>query len=406
MAFKKIGKLSLGSWILVAMIAGIGAGALLGERAGVLQPLGTLFINLIKMLVVPLVALSIVTGAASLGNTGKAGKLGIGTFAYYLGTTLVAVSLGLAFGLAFEPGAGIETDGIRSLFSNEYADKGAVPGFWETIFGLIPPNPFASLSGGNILQVLFFCLFFGFGLSALPREKREPLVALVSIGNEVLLWMIMKVMLLAPIGVFGLMADAVGTFGWEILGRLALLFAIYVVALLIQTFGLYPLLIKLLSPFSPLRFIRTIAKVQMVAASTSSSMATLPVNMKVCEEELGVSPATVSFVLPLGATINMDGNAIYYALAAVFFAQLFGIELGPAQIVAIMLTATLGSIGQAGVPGPSLLVVAVLIAGGIPVTGLPLLFGADRLFDMLRTAVNVTGDASCAVIMDRFGKER
>ncbi len=404
MSLKDIWRIGLGGWILIAMLAGIAAGALLGDRAAALQPLGTLFIQLIKMLVIPLVALSIVTGAASVGNTGKAGKIGIGTFAYYLGTTAIAVSLGLAFGLLFEPGVGIETESIRSLFSDEYADKGTVPGFWETVYGFIPQNPFAALSGGNILQVLFFCLFFGFGLSALPAARKEPFVALLSSGNDILLWMIMKVMLLAPIGVFGLMADAVGTFGWEILGRLALLFAIYVVALLIQTFGLYPTLIKLLSDFSPWRFVKTIAKVQMVAASTSSSMATLPVNMRICEEELGLSPATTSFVLPLGATINMDGNAIYYALAAVFFAQLFGIDLTAAQMVAIVLTATLGSIGQAGVPGPSLMVVAVLLAAGIPVTGLPLLFGVDRLFDMLRTAVNVTGDASCAVIMDRFSK--
>ncbi len=405
MSPKKFLRLGLGSWILVAMLAGIVAGSLLGERASVLQPLGVLFIHLIKMLVIPLVAFSIVTGAASIGNTGKAGKIGIGTFAYYLATTAVAVSLGLAFGLIFEPGVGVDSDSIRALFSNEYADKGSVPGFWETIYGFIPQNPFAALSGGNILQVLFFCLFFGFGLSALPAAKKEPLVALLSSGTDILLWMIMKVMLLAPLGVFGLMADAVGTFGWEILGRLGLLFAIYVCALLIQTFGLYSLFIKLFSDFSPWRFIRTISKVQMVAASTSSSMATLPVNMKVCEEELGLSPATTSFVLPLGATINMDGNAIYYALAAVFFAQLFGIELSFAQMVAILFTATLGSIGQAGVPGPSLMVVAVLLAAGLPVTGLPLLFGVDRLFDMLRTAVNVTGDASCAVIMDRFSKE-
>ena len=406
MSRKGIGRIGIGGWILIAMIAGIAAGALLGDRAAALQPLGTLFIGLIKMLVIPLVALSIVTGAASIGNTGKAGKIGIGTFAYYLGTTAVAVSLGLAFGLFFEPGAGIGTESFRSFFSEEYAGRGAVPGFWETVYGFIPQNPFAALAGGNILQVLFFCLFFGFGLSALPAHKKEPLVALLSSGTDILLWMIMKVMLLAPVGVFGLMADAVGTFGWEILGRLALLFAIYVAALLIQTFGLYPLLIKLFSGFSPRRFIRTMTKVQIVAASTSSSMATLPVNMRVCEEELGLSPATTSFVLPLGATINMDGNAIYYALAAVFFAQLFGIDLGPAQIVAIMLTATLGSIGQAGVPGPSLLVVAVLLAADIPVTGLPLLFGVDRLFDMLRTAVNVTGDASCAVVMDRFSREK
>jgi Na+/H+-dicarboxylate symporter len=171
---------------------------------------------------------------------------------------------------------------------------------------------------------------------------------------------------------------------------------------MLQTFGVYPLLLRLCSRMSPRRFFSKIYEAQIVALSTSSSMATLPVTMEVCEKELGVSNATGSFVLPLGATINMDGNAIYYALVAVFFAQLFGITLGPPEIIAIILTATLGSIGQAGVPGPTLLVVAVLLAAKLPVEGLPLLFGVDRIFDMLRTAVNITGDASCAVIMDRF----
>ncbi|MFO7735786.1 MAG: cation:dicarboxylase symporter family transporter, partial [bacterium] len=181
----------------------------------------------------------------------------------------------------------------------------------------------------------------------------------------------------------------------------------YTGVLIVQTFGIYPLLVRFLSRIKPSRFIKEISAAQLVALSTSSSMATLPVTMDVCENKLDVSRETTSFVLPLGATINMDGNAIYYALAALFFAQMFGIEMSVGAVAAIILTATLGSIGQAGVPGPSLLVVAVLIAADIPVMGLPLLFGVDRLFDMLRTAVNITGDASCAVIMENIaGKKK
>jgi len=401
MNLKKIfTKLNLGTWIMIAMFAGIGAGLILGNDAEVLRPIGELFIKLIKMLVVPLVAFSIILGASSMGDAKSAGKAGITTFAYYLFTTAIAVVLGLLAGNIFEPGAGLEVSTIQNMFSGEYADKGATPGFWETVSGFVPANPFASLMEGNILQVLFFALFFGFGLSFMENKKKEPVINFVSTVNDVLIWMILKVMLTAPIGVFALMADAVGTFGWDILALVLKLLFVYTGVLLIQTFGVYPLMIKLFSKMKPLEFIKKISKAQMVALSTSSSMATLPVTMEVCEKEMNVSKETSSFVLPLGATINMDGNAIYYALSALFFAQIFGIELGMAQYVAIIITATLGSIGQAGVPGPTLLVVAVLLSADIPVVGLPLLFGVDRLFDMMRTAVNITGDASCAVIVD------
>jgi len=398
----KIKRPGLGAWIFIAMIAGILAGILMKEDAVFFAPLGALFMQLIKMLVIPLVACSIVSGAISLGNTKAAGKIGVGTFAYYLLTTAFAVVIGLSFGEIFNPGLGLDSETIKSMFSMEFADRGKTPGFWDTVLGIIPVNPFQSLIKGNILQILFFCLFFGFGVSTLSEEKRVPIMNIFHGFTEALIWMIEKVMILAPIGVFGLMADAVGTFGYDILALILKLLAVYIAALIIQAFGVYPLLVKLLSKLSPVHFIKKISGAQIVALSTSSSMATLPVTMEICEKELEVSEETTSFVLPLGATINMDGNAIYYALAAVFFAQIFGIELGVAQYIAIIFTATIGSIGQAGVPGPTLLVVAVLISANIPVSGIPLLFGVDRLFDMLRTAVNVTGDASCAVIVDRL----
>jgi Na+/H+-dicarboxylate symporter len=393
---------NLGILIIVAMFLGILAGVMMGETASVFRPLGDLFVQLIKMVVIPLVAVSIIGGAASIGNGKSAGKIGVTTFAYYLGTTVLAVILGLIAGEIFKPGAGIPIDSINSMFSNEYADQGSLPGFWETLKGIVPANPIQALVDGNILQILFFSLFLGFGISSVKEDKRVYLTNVLDALGDALVFVILKIMYIAPIGVFALMADATGTFGFSILGLVLKLFVVYVVVLLIHTFGVYGLVVKLFSKVSPLKFFKKIYKVQLVALSTASSMATLPVNMETCEEELGVSKETTSFVLPLGATINMDGNAIYYALAACFFAQLFGIELGMAQYVAIIITATIGSIGQAGVPGPSLLVVAVLLSANIPVLGLPLLFGVDRLFDMLRTAVNVTGDASCAVIVDKL----
>jgi len=395
-------RFNLGLWILAAMVVGIAVGAILKDDAAIFQPLGDLFMKLMKMLVVPLVAVSIVSGAASLSATRSAGKIGVGTFGYYLATTAIAVVIGLVAGFVFQPGTGLDIEAMREKFSAEFASRGGQPGFWETVLGFIPENPIQALAEGSILQILFFSLFLGFGLSALPDARRAPVLEVVNGLTECLIWMIKKVMLTAPLGVFGLLAAAVGSFGWDVLGLVVKLLVIYTGALLLQAFGVYPLLIRLFSRVSPRRFLSKVYQTQIVALSTSSSMATLPVNMEVTEKELGVSKGTVSFVLPLGATINMDGNAIYYALVAVFFSQLFGIPLGPPEIIAIILTATLGSIGQAGVPGPTLLVVAVLLAAKLPVEGLPLLFGVDRIFDMMRTAVNVTGDASCAVIMDRF----
>ena len=394
--------LNLGFQILLAMVIGIIVGAIWGEGANIFAPLGELFIQLIKMLVIPLVAVSVISGAASLGGTRSAGKIGVWTFVFYLSTTIVAVSLGLVFGELFQPGTGLDVAMVKHMFSAEQAGSGATPGFWEIVFGIIPENPFDAFVSGNILQVLFFCLFLGLGISSLNKDKKEFLLKNFNYLTEALIWMIKIVMWVAPIGVFGLMASAVGTFGYDILGMVIKLLVIYIIVILIHGYGFYPLVLKMLSKMPLKRFFSKIYKAQIVALSTSSSMATLPVNFEVCEEELGVSKETSSFVLPLGATINMDGNAIYYALAAVFFAQLFGIDLSIVQYLAIIFTATVGSIGQAGVPGPSLLVVAVLVAADIPIIGLPLLYAVDRIFDMIRTALNITGDAACAVIIDQI----
>lgn len=396
---------NLGVQILFAMILGIVLGIVMGDDAKIFTPLGDLFIKLIKMLVIPLVAVSVISGAASLGNTRSAGKVGIATFVYYLGTTIVAVILGLLFGEIFKPGSGLSVDTVRHLFSGGAPAAGGTPGIWDIIFGFIPQNPFGALVEGNILQVLFFCLFLGLGISTLPDKKRDALLGFFNALTEAFIWMIRIVMYVAPLGVFGLMASAVGTFGFDILAMVLKLLIIYMAVILLHGFGFYPLMLKLFSKMPLKKFFSKIYKAQVVALSTSSSMATLPVNFEVCEEELGVSKETSSFVLPLGATINMDGNAIYYALAAVFFAQLFGIHLGAAQYMAIIFTATVGSIGQAGVPGPSLLVVAVLVAANLPLIGLPLLYAVDRVFDMIRTALNITGDATCAVIVDQLREE-
>lgn len=399
---KKSSFFNLGTAIIISMILGILVGALMGKKASMFAPLGNIFMQLIKMVIMPLVFCSIVSGASSIGESKSAGKMGITTFVYYLATTAIAVCIGLLFGELFKPGASVEIEAFKSMFSNEFASKGHIPGFLETVQGFIPDNPIKALVEGNIIQVIFFSLFLGFGISSLPKEKKELLTNVFNYTNDALIYVITKVMYVAPIGVFALMADATGTFGYKILKSLLFLLIVDILALCVHNFGVYSFFIKLLSKTSLKKFSKSIYKVQLMAFSTSSSMAALPLNIESCENDLGVSKETASFVLPLGATINMDGNAIYYALVACFFAQVFHIHLGPAQYIAIIFTATIGSIGQAGVPGPSLLVVAVLLAANIPVVGLPLLFGVDRIFDMLRTSVNVVGDASCAVIVEKI----
>ena len=394
---------NLGLWILVAMVAGVVVGFAMGEEAKMFTPLGTLFIQLIKMLVVPLVAISIISGAASLGSSRSAGKIGIVSIGYILLTTVLSIALAIVAGLIFKPGAGLSADGIASIMAHASAEQGTPTelSFWDTIIGMIPTNPIASFAEGNILQIIVFGLFLGFGIAALKEEKREKVINGLNYLLEALIWCIGKVMLVAPLGVFGLMAEAVGTFGFDVLVKVVNLLWVNLLAVVIMGVAIYPSTIALLSNVSIKEFFSAMLRPQIVAFSTASSMATLPVTMGACDK-MGISKQVSGFVVPLGATINMTGNAIYYTLVAMFFAQFYGIELGIAQYVAITVTASLGSIGQAGVPGPTLMVVAVLAAAGIPIEGLPLLYALDRLFDMIRTVLNITGDAACAAVTDRL----
>ena len=391
---------NIGVQVVIAMFIGTLVGAMMGDSATMFAPLGAIFINLIKMLVIPLVAVALISGAAGLGNSSSAGKVGITTLGYFALTSALAVALALVMGEVFEPGRGIDVSDVEGMFSSEYAAKGELPTFWATITGMIPTNVFQSLNEANILQILVFCLFFGIALSKQAKEKRDPIINGVNAIVDAMVWMINKVMIIAPLGVFGLMAEAVGTFGFGALMVVFKLFVVYIAAILIFGFVAYPLMIQIFTKTSAKKFLVAMKKPQAVALSTASSMATLPVTMDTVENELGVRNSTASFVLPLGATINMSGNAIYYGLVAIFFAQLFNIDLSMGAYVAIIVTSTLGAVGQAGVPGPSFLVVAVLLAAGIPIEGLPLLFALDRIFDMIRTALNITGDAACAVIVD------
>ena len=400
---------NLGIWILIAMLLGIVVGVVMGEEASLFAPLGALFIQLIKMLVVPLVAISIISGAATLGGSRSAGRIGVVSIGYIMITTVVAILLAIGAGLLFTPGAGLSAEGVGAILAQASADSGSAPEmtFLGVVLEMIPANPIKAFAEGNILQIIVFGLFLGFGVAALSEAKRAKVIAGLNYLLEALIWCIDKVMWVAPIGVFGLMAEATGTFGFDVLWKVANLLWVDVLAVLVMGLLIYPLTLMLFggAGWKGLkRFFKAMVRPQIIAFSTASSMATLPVTMNACDE-MGVSKETTGFVIPLGATINMTGNAIYYTLVALFFAQFYGIELTIAHYVAITVTASLGSIGQAGVPGPTLLVVAVLAAAGIPIEGLPLLYALDRIFDMIRTLLNVTGDAACAVVTDYWAKK-
>ena len=294
-------------------------------------------------------------------------------------------------------------DSVASIMAHASAEQAAPAQltFWGTIIGMIPDNPIRALAEGNILQIILFGLVLGFGIASIEEQKRTKVISGLNYLLEALIWCIGKVMWVAPIGVFGLMAEAMGTFGFDILIKVVNLLWVDLAAVLIMGVVAYPLTILFLSNVPLKEFFKTMLRPQIVAFSTASSMATLPVTMGACDK-MGVSKQVSGFVVPLGATINMTGNAIYYTLVAIFFAQFYGIELGLPQYIAITLTASLGSIGQAGVPGPTLMVVAVLASAGIPIEGLPLLYALDRLFDMIRTVLNITGDAACAAVTERL----
>lgn len=395
----------LGIWIIGATVLGAVVGLLMGKPAHMFAPMGNLFMQLIKMVVVPLVLFSLIGGAASLGKSSSAGKIGALTFVYYGITTAVAVMLGLLFSELFKPGLGIDMASLSSaaIQVDHIEESTKIPGFWETVTGFVPANPFKALVDGNILQIIVFAMFMGFAATYLDGKKKEFLLNFFNFMTELFIKIMTAIMYIAPIGVFCLMADATGTFGYSVLMKILYLIILYVIVLAIVTYGMIGGSVALFSKCTTYKqFFKSMWKVQVFAFSTASSMTTLPLNMNTVTTELGVSKETTSFALPLGATINMNGNAAYYAMAATFIAQMYGMDLSFAQYVAIIITSTLGAVGQAGVPGPTLLVVAVLVSANIPIDALPILFGVDRIFDMLRTAVNITGDAACATIVDQF----
>ncbi len=393
--------------ILIGLIAGVPAGLLLGPRAELLKPIGDIFIRLIWMIVVPLVFSSIMAGTASIGDIRRLGRIGAKTIGYYIVTTVIAITLGISLALTFHPGSRVgdaNKERLLEKYDEGIAEKIEIaaqrPGVVETLLRIVPRNPFESLSAGEMLQIIFFAIAFGIAASMLPEQKGKILIDFFSAASDAMTQLVKLVMKLAPIGVLALIAAAVGRFGAGILVSLAVYAAVVVIGLLLHMGIVYSISVKLFARLSPAEFFAGVRPAQLIAVSSSSSNATLPVTMQCATENLGVPREIASFVLPLGATINMDGTALYQGVAAVFIAQVYGIHLSTPDIVTIVLMATLASIGTAGVPSVGIIMLTMVLRSvGLPLEGIALILGVDRILDMLRTVVNITGDASAALMV-------
>jgi proton glutamate symport protein len=362
--------------------------------------------------VVPLVFASLIVGTASLGDITKLGRIGSKTIVYYMLTTAIAVTIGLLISNLIKPGSEMSPEALEALRST-YIEQGAskvelaqeAPGLVDVLLNMIPRNPVEALAGGDMLPIIFFAIFLGAAISALPMERREHIVGFFDGLNEACMVMIHWIMKLAPYAVFALIGAVIARFGLDVLRSLLVYVVTVLVGLMLHLALTYTVALKLLARRHPLAFYKKIRGVQLIAFSTSSSNATLPLTMETAEDVLGIEKEVSSFVLPLGATINMDGTALYQAVATMFIAQVL---IGDISLVAqfgIVLTATLASIGAAGVPSAGIIILVVVLQGvlagtGIdPAAGIALIIGVDRILDMCRTAVNVWSDSCGAVVV-------
>ncbi len=395
-------KLKVHTQILVAIVLAVVFGITLGEKAGCVKIVGDIFIRLLKAIIIPLILASMVAGIVSLGDIRKLGRIGLKTLVYYTATTLLAVTVGLLLVNLMRPGASVELGAEAGVESTD----GEVPSIVSIIEDIVPSNLFDAMTKDKVLSVIFFSLLLGVAISSIA-EKGAPLVALFEAFNTVMMKITGWIMRLAPFGVFALMAHTIGTMGLSVVRPLIFYMATVILGLTIHAFITLPLLLRTIAKYSPVKFIGDVFSAVATAFSTASSAATLPLTMECIQENTGVSNKVTSFVLPLGATVNMDGTALYEAVAAMFIAQAYGIDLHIGQQLVIMLTATLASIGAAAIPGAGLVtMVIVLNAVNLPLEGIGMILAVDRLLDMFRTAVNVWGDACGAVIVARLEGEQ
>jgi Na+/H+-dicarboxylate symporter len=372
--------------------------------------LGRLFLALIKMVVVPLVFFSLTVGVASLGDVRRLGRLGGRTVLLFTTTTVLSLSIGVTLANVIQPGHFLSEDDRAGLLASYEGEADVTVGraaesasLVDQLLAIVPDNPIASLANGDMLQIIFFAVLFGVALTFIDRERSRPLVDLLSTANDAVVMLVHIAMKLAPVGVAALLFKVVGTTGLTVLMALIAYAAVVLVGLALHAALVYGSIVHFGARFSFLQFLKGIRPALLLAFSTSSSSATLPVSKESVEDNLNVSNEVSSFVLPLGATINMDGTALYQGVAAIFIAQIYAFDLTIAQQLTVITSATLASVGAAGVPGAGLVTLAmVLTTIGVPSEGLALILGVDRLLDMFRTATNVVGDCSATALMARL----
>jgi len=414
-------KLELHWKIIIGLVLGLMFGVLAAAQgwsnftADWIAPFGKIFISLLKLIAVPLVLSSLITGVASLSDLKKLSRIGGKTITIYITTTAIAVTIGLVAVNILQPGDTVpeemkvklqETYQSAASGKMEAAEQVKERSVLQPIVDIVPSNFFSSASNNrNMLQVVFVAIIVGIALIQIPKEKARPVLEFMEGVNDLVIKLVDNIMLMAPIGVFALIADTITSVAGnnlqnvlELLGALGFYMLAVIIGLILQMVITYTSVLKIFSKMSLKKFYQGIAPAQLLAFSTSSSGATLPVTMERCEDELGVSEEVSSFVLPLGATINMDGTALYQAVAAVFIAQTLGMDLTVGAQLTIVLTAVLASIGTAAVPGAGIIMLVIILeAIGVPSAGIALILGVDRILDMMRTVTNVTGDASVAV---------
>lgn len=391
-----LGKLNIQIFIMIVL--GILAGIFFPEYTHFLVPVGDAFLRLLKMLIIPLILSSIIIGMVSLNDMGQLGRMGVRTGAYFIGTTVIASALGIF--LTFLAAPGIDAD--IPLVASPVVGNTATPSFGILFTEIIPENVVAAMAQGQMLPTIFFALILGAALMAIG-PKGQKMVEIIDSFNDAILKMVNWIMQLAPIGVFALIASMVGRTGLEVLGPLGKFMLVVVAGLLIHGLVVLPILLLLFGKTHPIKFLKDLSPALGMAFSTSSSMATLPLTMQCLKNREKISNKIISFVCPLGATINMDGTALFQSVTAVFIAQLYGVDLSAMELLIVITTATLASIGAAAIPSAGLITLAIILnAIGLPLEALGMILAVDRLLDMGRTTVNVLTDAVGANIISNY----
>ena len=397
-------KMSFAMQIFIALVLAIAAGLLMQNHATFantyIKPFGTIFLNLVKFIVVPIVLFSIMCGIISMRDIKKVGSIGLKTVVYYMCTTAFAITIGLIGGNLFK--------GMFPVIAttNLSYKMGETTSLMDTLVNIFPSNFVSPMVEANMLQVIVMAVLLGFGIILIGEEQNHRLVTAFNDLNAVFMKCMEMILKLSPIGVFCLLCPVIAENGAMIIGSLAMVLLAAYICYIVHAVVVYSMAVKTMGGLSPLQFFKGMLPAIMFAFSSASSVGTLPINLE-CVEKLGSDREIASFVLPLGATINMDGTAIYQGVCAIFIASCYGINLTLSQMLTVILTATLASIGTAGVPGAGMVMLAmVLTSVGLPVDGIALVAGVDRIFDMGRTTVNITGDASCSIIVSNLEKRR